>query len=97
MRRMTFAQYDKEIEKFEVMPDPTHNYGLTEEDMRIIEDNPEKYIEFAMYLLTRTWYREENESAHIFDNVDAMRCKDVTFRLTDMLYDAIDLYDENEA
>lgn len=97
MRKMTFAQYDKEIEKFELMADPTHNYGLTENDMKIIEADPEKYIEFAMYLLTRDWYKEGNKVEHIFDNVDAMRCADVTFRLTDMLYDAIELYDENEA
>ena len=96
MLKMTFAEYDRLERKFEMMANPTHNYGLTEADVIALEAEPEKFMHFAMYLLTRDWYKNPTDE-HQFDNLDAMKSRDVAFRLTTLLYDTVELYDEEAA
>ena len=73
MVAMTFSQYDELMEKFEAMPNPIHDYGITEEDMKRMNDDPDKYYEFVMYLSTRPWYKDKGDNTHVFINSDALK------------------------
>ena len=96
MIKMTFAEYDKMMAGFEVMESPSHNYGLTDKDLAKMEADPEKYLIFAMYLLTRDWYMDRGDFSHEFDNLDAEKCVNVNYRLNELLKDALYLYDEED-
>ncbi len=94
MKKMTFEQYDNRIARFESLPDPSHNYGLTEKDMLTIETAPDKYLDLSMYLLTRSFYTKGLCEGHVFDNSDAMKPQDVIFRLNEVLCDNLLLFDD---
>ncbi len=93
---MTFNHYDAELKRFEGMPNTklTADYGVTLRDMERMEEEPEKYVSFLMYLSTRPWYSGEEEKE--FLNADALSCDEATEWIQDILYDAVELYEDEE-
>jgi len=95
MVEMTFDKYDELMEEFEAMPNPLHDYGITREDMAKMDADSDKYLEFAMYLSTRPWYKDKGDNTHVFINSDALNPSDAAYLLKEFINDTIDFVDED--
>lgn len=96
MIKMTFDKYDEEMRRFEAMEDTSKNHGITENEMIKMEKDPDKYLRYAMYLLTRAPYKEGGDDNFNFTNVDAMLPSDVNYRLEAIIENAIEIVDSEE-
>lgn len=68
------------MDKMEHYPDTLHDYGLTNEDLTRMESDPEKYIRFVLYLMTR-----EYADDHVFINPDALEPSTIQFHLNELV------------
>lgn len=96
MIKMTFDKFDEEMTRFEAMADTTKNHGITLDELARMEADPEKYLRYAMYLLTRAPYKEGGDDSYNFTNVDAAKPSVVNYRLDALISDTIDYVDSNE-
>ena len=80
MTKIAVEKFLDEMEKLDEYPDTMHDYGLTMEDIEKIEENPDKYFRFAMYLLSRNIPDD-----HIFINEDALTAKEANFWLNEFV------------
>ena len=90
---MTFDQYTALDDKIASLPKRIEEYGITEQDMKRIESDPDRYYKYAMYLLNHSYY-EPNASVFLFKNPNALPQKEVTKRLNQMLKSCIKITDE---
>ena len=94
--RMTFEEYDDKIAKMKKIKNPslTEDYGVTREDLDRIKKEPEKYIEYLLYLSTRPWYDiNDKESSKKFANSDALICTIAAEEIDEILYESLELVD----
>lgn len=96
MIKMTFDKYDEEMNRFEAMEDTSKNHGITENEMIKMEKDPDKYLRYAMYLLTRAPYKEGGDDSFNFTNADAVTPSVIAYRLDALIEDNIDWVDSDE-
>lgn len=97
MVTMTFEQYEKEMERFASMPDTTKQHGITLDEITKMENDPEKYLRYAMYLLTRDAYKEGGNNEFAFTNIDAVKPTSMAYRLDSLVEETINWVDETTA
>ena len=89
---MTFEEYDKKEEAFEKMPDPSLQHGITEKDIDMWRTEPDVYIDFAIYMLTRSWYAHPDVHT-AFINADALPQAEAKKAINKFLIDNIEFTD----
>jgi len=95
--KMTFSKFDELMEQFEAMQNTMHDYGLTRDDFAKMEQDPNKYVEFAMYLTTRQWYQGKGDPNHIFINHnEALNARDAAYLLNEFLQAHLELNDDED-
>ncbi len=94
--KMTFDNYYAELDRLSKLEDlkVSSDYGLTKKDIDVMKKNPEKYVTFCMYMITRPWYAEDSDMVKDFVNADALAPLVVTQELDDIINEALELYDE---
>lgn len=73
---MLKSEYEKLLSEVAKLEDPADGYGVTCEKMFDLDDKPEENIDYILYLSTREYYKNPDESK-VFSNNDAMPCKEV--------------------
>lgn len=68
------------FQKLQAYPNTMHDYGITENDLERIESNPEKYLRFSLYLLSRN-----KEGSHVYENEDALPSDTLRYWLTEFV------------
>ena len=68
---------------------------FTQVDIDTMSGN-EKYASYLMYLSTRSWYCLENRKDRDFLNKDALPCDVAAEQIDNLLYDMIELIDDEE-
>ncbi len=96
--KMTFDSYDAALEKMAKMPNTmlTAEYGITAKDIERMRKNKDKYVPFLMYLSTRDCYQNPS-SEKSFINSDAMDAREAAEAIEGLLYDAVELYEDDAA
>lgn len=89
---MTFDEYDKKYESFKEFPLPQINYGFTKEDVEILKSNPNKYMDFMIYILSLPAY-EDPDTPHNFINYDALPQKLLVKEINNIMKNALVLED----
>ena len=62
----------------------------------MMKEVPEKYVPYLMYLSTRPWYNIENPENKEFDNEDAIPFDEAAQAIDELLYDLVELVDDEE-
>ena len=98
MIKMRFDNYYSELERMKGLDDTriTEDYGITAKDIEVMKKNPEKYVFFCMYLISRPWYSDECDEVKVFANADALPALKVTEALDEIINDALELFEEEE-
>lgn len=73
MTQNDFESLQKEVAMLE---DPADESGVTCDAMCKIDDNPEKSLDYLLYLKTRSYYANPDPNK-IFSNEDALPCDQV--------------------
>ena len=96
--KMTFTQYDELVAKYTAFKTAplSKDYGITKEDIILMEQGGERFVPFLIYLSTRPWYRLENREERTFKNKDALSCKDAAEAIDELLYKMVELVDEDD-
>lgn len=97
--KMTFDAYYEELERLKKLDNlaVSSEYGVTAKDIETMKKDPEKFVSFCMYLITRPWYagaNGKNDDEKVFENVDALPLFEAAKALDDIINEAIELYDE---
>ena len=87
MVKMDLDTFLEESEKFESYPNTMHDYGVTLQDIKRMEENPDKYARFVMYLLNKKYAVEDD---HVFENEDALSVPDARFWLNEFIKENIE-------
>lgn len=93
MITMTFDEFDNLLEEYRKLPPPSINYGITEEDIKKLNSDVEKYALFAAYLEVQSVYENYAEK-HVFMNQDALGQKEAAMLIDDVVNKGIDLVDK---
>lgn len=98
MIKMTFDNYYAELERMKGLDDlkASAEYGLTKKDIETMKKDPDKYVYFCMYMITRPYYSEDSDETKEFVNIDALPALKVTEELDNIINEALELYDEEE-
>lgn len=96
MTKMTFDKFDEEMKRFEAMDDTSKNHGITLDEMTKMESEPDKYLRYAMYLLTRAPYKNGGDDSFNFTNADAASPSAINYRLDALVQDNIDWVESDD-
>lgn len=80
---MSFDEFCKTQDDFADLPQPTINHGITESEINVMLNNPEKYALFALYLLTLSAY--DLNASHNFLNSDALPKKEAIKQFNEVI------------
>ena len=96
--KMTFTKYDELVAKYEAFPTAplSEGYGISQEDIELMRAGGTKFVPFLIYLSTRPWYRLTNRIDREFDNKDALSCDAASKAIDELLYEMVELVDEDE-
>lgn len=95
--KMSFIQFEAEMERFSNMPNVSKNHGITHKEMTMMEGDPTKYYRYAMYLLSREPYLNGGNNQYIFSNVDAALASEIAYRLDSLVDSTVDLFDSDDS
>lgn len=73
---MTLQEFEKLTNEVSKVDNPSNDYGITCEAMFKIDDEPEKYISYLLYIRTRSYYQNPDNNK-FFSNKDALPCNEV--------------------
>lgn len=93
--KMTFKEYEDKIKKYESYSEPilSSEYGITLDDIETMRKGKDKYVEFLLFLQSRTYYRLENIEPKEFVNDDALECHEASRMIDDLVNELVDLED----